>query len=238
MLKVAFVSGASGLVGIQLLHQLFKEASYDYVITVTRSELTLKHPKLVQVVVDFSRLDQVSLLDRVRKQNAGGDLHSLVTALEQKEIGAHAFCALGTTIKKAKSKENFYKIDHDYVLNFAKWSHSWGACKFLYVSALGADQRSSIFYNKVKGEVEEDLKVIPFEYLGLFRPSVLLGDRKETRLGESIGKAALKAITSVGILNKYKPIHDYQVAKAMVHQALNDELEMVKIIESKEMQIF
>lgn len=158
--------------------------------------------------------------------------------MKKKEVTIHAFCALGTTIKKAKSKENFYKIDHDYVIDFAKWAHQWGASKFLYVSSLGANQTSSVFYSKVKGEVEEDLKLIPFRYLGIFRPSILLGDRKETRIGESLGKVAAKAITALGLFKKYKPIYDHQVAKAMLHQAINDELEVVKIIESKEMQIF
>ncbi|WP_215226353.1 NAD-dependent epimerase/dehydratase family protein [Echinicola shivajiensis] len=238
MKSIALVSGASGLIGVQLLHQLFRAKEYDYVVTVARRELAFKHPKLVQVQVDFAKIDQISLLDKLRENDFGGDNHQLVMALEAKEVKIHAFCALGTTIKKAKSKENFYRIDHDYVINFARWAHSWGATKFLYVSSLGADQLSSIFYNKVKGETEEDLKVIPFKYLGIFRPSILLGHRKETRIGESIGKAVMKAVTSVGLFKKYKPIYDHQVAKTMVHQALNDELEIVKIIESKQMQIF
>ncbi|WP_186754805.1 NAD-dependent epimerase/dehydratase family protein [Echinicola salinicaeni] len=238
MKSIALVSGASGLIGVQLLHQLFKAKEYDYVLSIARRELAFKHPKLVQVQVDFDKIEQTSLLDKLREDDFGGENHGLIAALEAKEVKIHAFCALGTTIKKAKTKENFYRIDHDYVIDFAKWAHRWGASKFLYVSALGADQLSSIFYNKVKGEVEEDLKVIPFKYLGIFRPSILLGHRKETRIGESIGKVVMQAVTSVGLLKKYKPIYDHQVAKAMVHQALNDELEMVKVIESKQMQIF
>ncbi|GGF19698.1 NAD-dependent epimerase/dehydratase family protein [Echinicola rosea] len=238
MKTIAIVSGASGLIGVQLLHQLFQAPQYDHVVTVSRRELAIKHHKLIQVVVDYDHLDQLSLLDAFRREDIGGDNHGLIQAFKDKKVTIHAFCALGTTIKKAKSKENFYKIDHDFVISFAKWTRQWGASKFLYVSSLGADQRSSVFYSKVKGEVEEDLKLIPFSYLGIFRPSILLGDRKETRVGESLGKLAAKAITSVGLFKKYKPIYDHQVAKAMLHQALNDELEMVKIIESKEMQIF
>ncbi|MBD8490399.1 NAD-dependent epimerase/dehydratase family protein [Echinicola sp. CAU 1574] len=238
MKTIALVSGASGLIGVQLLHQLFKEKAYDYVVSVSRRELAFKHHKLIQVVVDFQKIDQISLLDKLREFDFGGDNHELIRSIETKDVQMHAFCALGTTIKKAKSQENFYKIDHDFVINFARWAHQWGASKFLYVSSLGADQQSSIFYNKVKGEVEEDLKVIPFKYLGIFRPSILLGDRKETRIGESVGKAVMKAFTSFGLFKKYKPIYDHQVAKAMIHQALNDELEVVKIIESKQMQVF
>ncbi len=238
MMTIALVSGGSGLVGMQLLHQLFKEKQYDYVITVSRRELTLKHPKLVQVVVDFDQMGYVSLLNKIQEKDLGGEHRGLVQAMEQKDVSIHAFCALGTTIKKAKSKENFYKIDHDYVVSFARWAHQWGAVKFLYVSALGADQQSSIFYNRVKGETEEDLKVIPFRYLGLFRPSLLLGERKETRIGEDFAKVFMKLFTAFGLFKKYKPIYGHQVAKAMIHQALNEEKEMVKIISSKEMQIF
>jgi len=238
MKTIAMVSGASGLIGVQLLHQLFQEKAYDYVITVSRRELAFKHAKLVQVVADFERLEQVSLLDKLREKDFGGENQGLIQVIEEKDAVIHAFCALGTTIKKAKSKENFYKIDHDYVMNFARWAHRWGATKFLYVSSIGADQLSSVFYSKVKGEVEEDLKIIPFKYLGIFRPSILLGNRKEVRIGESLGKVVAKAATSFGLFKKYKPIYDHQVAKAMIHQALNDELEVVKIIESKEMQVF
>lgn len=238
MKKLAIVSGASGLVGMQLLHQLFSDPTFSYVLVVSRRDLAIKHPKLLQLVVDFGALPQVSLIGELRKQNIGGDLHQLIVSLEKFELEIQGFCALGTTIKKAKSKENFYKIDHDYVINFAKWTHQWGAKKFHYVSALGADQTSSVFYSKVKGEVEQDLKLIPFDYLGIFRPSILLGDRNESRLGESIGKRLASWVTAVGILKKYKPIHAYQVAKAMIHQAHTDELEVVKVINSSEMQIF
>ncbi len=238
MMTIALVSGGSGLIGMQLLHQLFQEKRYDAVISVARRELALKHPKLVQVIVDFDQINQVSLLDKLREKDIGRDNQAIIRSIENKEVVMHAFCALGTTIRKAKSKENFYKIDHDYVINFARWAHRWGASKFLYVSALGADQLSSIFYNRVKGEVEEDLKVIPFKYLGIFRPSILLGDRKESRLGEDVGKVLARVITFLGLFRKYKPIYDHKVAKAMVHQALNDEREKVKIIHSREMQIF
>ncbi|WP_353959616.1 NAD-dependent epimerase/dehydratase family protein [Echinicola jeungdonensis] len=184
MMTIALVSGGSGLIGMQLLHQLFQEKAYDAVISVSRRELAIKHPKLVQVVVDFDQINQVSLLDKLREKDIGGENQAIVRALENKEAVIHAFCALGTTIRKAKSRDKFYKIDHDYVINFARWAYSWGASKFLYVSALGADQLSKFFYNRVKGEVEEDLKVIPFQYLGIFRPSILLGHRKESRFGK------------------------------------------------------
>jgi len=233
--KIAFVSGASGLVGMQLLHQLFQEPSYSYVISLGRRELALKHHKLIQLKVDFDKLHLVHLTEKIREQNRGGDYHALIQGIDGKHIEIHAFCSLGTTIKQAGSKEAFYQIDHDYVVDFANWSLNQGASKFLYVSSLGADPRSSIFYNKVKGEVEEDLKLIPFDYLGIFQPSVLLGNRRKTRLGEEIGKKAMQAVTFFGIMKKYKPIYDHQVAKAMLRSAINPSDKKVQTIPNLEM---
>lgn len=234
MIRIAIISGGSGLVGTQLLHQLFKQDQYDRVIAVGRRELTLKHNKLVQIQVDFNQLSQVNLEEKLREKDIGGLNHSLINALNTNDFVMHAFCSLGTTIKEAGSKENFYKIDHDFVLAFARWTRGLGASKFLYVSAIGSDPNSSIFYNKVKGEVERDLKPLSFEYIGIFQPSVLLGNRKEARIGEDVGKVVMKAVTFLGIYKKYKPIHDYQVAKAMLYHAAQDK-KGVETISSKEM---
>lgn len=233
--KIAFVAGASGLVGMQVLHQLFQDPSYAYVISLGRRELALKHNKLIQLKVDFDKLHTVQLTEKIREQNMGGDYHLLIEGLNEKKVEIHAFCSLGTTIKQAGSQEKFRQIDHDYVMDFASWSLQQGATKFLYVSALGADPRSSMFYNKVKGEVEEDLKLIPFDYLGIFQPSILLGNRRKTRLGEEIGKMAMQAVTFLGIFKKYKPIYDHQVAKAMLQAALKSSDKKVQTIVNQEM---
>lgn len=238
MKRIAIVAGGSGLVGMQLLHQLFQESAYDAVISVGRRELAIKQGKLAQVKVDFERLMDVNLEDRLREKDIGGGNHALISALESLSCTIHAYCTLGTTIKKAGSKEMFSKIDHDYVINFAKWTRRLGATKFLYVSAIGADQQSSVFYNKVKGQVEQDLKMIDFQYLGIFQPSILLGDRKEVRIGEDIGKVFARAITSFGLLKKYKPIYDHKVAKAMIFHALVKNEARLEYITSKAMQDF
>jgi len=238
MRRIAIVAGGSGLVGIQLLHQLFQEGAYDAVIAVGRRELALKHGKLVQVKVDFKNMGQVDLEDKLRETDFGGENHSLISNLKSKGVSIHAFCALGTTIKKAGSKDKFRKVDHDYVINFAKWVRGLGASKFLYVSAIGSDQKSSVFYNQVKGKVEEDLKLIDFNYLGILQPSILLGDRKEVRIGEDIGKILARVITSVGLFKKYKPIYDHKVAKAMIFHALAKNETRLEYITSKAMQDF
>tara|TARA_R110002049_G_scaffold5177_2_gene35955 strand:- start:1000 stop:1722 length:723 start_codon:yes stop_codon:yes gene_type:complete len=235
MSHIAFVSGASGLVGIQLLHQLFKNEAIDWVVTFGRRELALKHQKLVQVKVDFELLDKVDLEEEVRKQNMGGDKQSLLKGLSEASTSIIALSALGTTIKKAGSKENFRRIDHDYVLDFARMSLRLGANKFMYVSAIGADAQSAILYNKVKGEVENGLKRMDFNYVGIFQPSILLGERNENRPGEEIGKVVMKFVTFFGLFSKYKPIYDHQVAKAMVQKALNLNLTGNETITSSEM---
>jgi uncharacterized protein YbjT (DUF2867 family) len=234
MLKIAIISGGSGLVGTQLLHQLFTQDQYDRVIAVGRRELALKHKKLVQVQVDFDRLTEVNLEEKLREKDLGGDNHSLITSLNNGNFVMHAYCSLGTTIKEAGSKENFRKIDHDYVLSFARWTRQLGATQFLYVSAIGADANSPIFYNKVKGEIERDLKPLSFKYIGIFQPSLLLGNRKETRVGEDLGKVVMKTMTFLGIYKKYKPIYDHQVAKAMLYHAGKNKTG-IETISSKEM---
>ncbi|KEO74819.1 NAD-dependent epimerase/dehydratase family protein [Anditalea andensis] len=238
MKKIAIVAGGSGLVGMQLLHQLFQEQAYDVVIAVGRRELALKHGKLVQVKVDFETIQNVDLEDKLRENDFGGRNHSLISSLNSKIFAIHAFCTMGTTIKKAGSKEMFEKIDHDYVINYAKWVRALGATKFLFVSAIGADQQASFFYNKVKGKTEAHLKQIDFTYLGILQPSLLLGNRKEVRIGEDIGKILGRIITSFGLLKKYKPIPDYKVAKAMIFHALEKNELRLEYIPSMAMQDF
>ncbi len=235
MSRVALVSGSSGLVGVQLLHQLFQNSAYDWVISFGRRDLALKHPKLVQIKVDFGGLDQLNVIEEIRLQNRGGDFQPLIRSLETESVQLSAFCALGTTIKAAGSKEKFYQVDHDFVIGFARMALRTGASRFFYVSAIGADSGSSVFYNKVKGEVEDDLKRIDFTYVGIFQPSLLLGDRNENRIGEEVGKILMKGLTFLGILKKYKPIYGYQVAKAMVIKDSGEDVAGYETIPSSEM---
>lgn len=238
MKKIAFLAGTSGLIGMQLLHQLIQDTSYDIIISVGRRKLALKHEKLVQVEGDMGKIKDWDLESKLRTEDIGGMMFPLVEAIQNQSVEIHAFCSLGTTIKAAGSQEKFYEIDHDYVLNFAKWIKETGVTHFLYVSALGADPQSSVLYNKVKGEVEEDLKVIPFNYLGLFRPSLLMGQRKEFRLGEEVAKILMKPLIWFKLAKKYRPIYDHQVAKAMIYHANQTKSAKVEVIQSKEMLSF
>ncbi|MCL6259123.1 oxidoreductase [Aquiflexum sp. TKW24L] len=238
MKKIAFLAGTSGLIGMQLLHQLLQDSSYDYLISVGRRKLALKHNKLIQVEGDFSKIQNWDIESKLREEDIGGIFFPVVDAINKKSIEMHAFCSLGTTIKIAGSKEKFFEIDHDFVMGFAKWTHALGASKFMYVSAMGANSQSSVFYNKVKGQVEEDLKVIPFEYLGLFQPSLLVGNRKDFRFGEEVAKILTKPLVWLKLGKSFRPINDNQVAKAMINHANQTKSIKVDTISSKIMQEF
>jgi uncharacterized protein YbjT (DUF2867 family) len=140
------------------------------------------------------------------------------------------FCALGTTIKKAGSQERFRVVDHDYPLMAARLGKEQGAQHYLLVSALGANARSRVFYNRVKGEVERDLLALNYPRTTIARPSLLLGDRDEFRLGERV-------FERLGWLMPpaYKPVHARDVAAALVRAAHSQE-SGVQILESRAMR--
>ncbi len=199
-MRTALVAGASGLVGSSLVKMLLQEPEYEAVHILVRKEIDLAHPNLFQHVADFDLLETLNLEFKVDD----------------------AFVTLGTTIAKAGSKSAFYKVDHDYVLSFARKAISLGATGMLVVSSMGASSSSSIFYNKVKGEMENDLKAIGFPRLGILRPSLLLGPRTEKRTGEKLASWMMLSLDFM-IPAKYKAIHVDKVAKKMIEQALKDE---------------
>ncbi len=196
-MKTAVVAGASGLVGSALVRMLLELPHYSSVHLLVRKEMELAHPKLVQHVVDFNKLDTLELGFKAED----------------------AFCTLGTTIARAGSKEAFKMVDHDYVCAFAQTAFSIGATGCYVVSSMGANPTSAFFYNKVKGEMEEDLKKCNFPRLGIFRPSLLLGPRTEKRAGEKFAGWLLKALNFL-IPAKYKAIHVDKVARKMIEVAL------------------
>jgi len=197
--KVALVVGATGLIGNELVQLLLKDEHYGRVVVFVRKLMNVQHQKLEQEIVDFDRLDQVA--------------HYLE--------GADVFCTLGTTIKKAGSKSAFTKVDQQYPLRLAQLSKKQGADSFLIVTALGADPKSSIFYNQVKGQLEVELQKLQLGRLHIFQPSLLLGDREEFRLGEKITTKLISVMPFlfIGPLRKYKPIHVHTVAKSMIQAA-------------------
>src|SRR5690606_37745221 len=139
---------------------------------------------------------------------------------------ADVFCALGTTIKRAGSKEAFWKVDHDFVVRLAKRAKQAGAPRFLLVSALGADEHSKLFYNQVKGTTERDVLGLGLAQVCIFRPSLLVGEREERRFGEGLASLALRAFEPLmrAGLSKYRPVAAAVVARAMLRVALDDGL--------------
>ncbi|HEV8647689.1 MAG TPA: oxidoreductase [Burkholderiales bacterium] len=200
--KKALIAGATGLVGGYVLRRLLAHPSYSQVEILVRHESPVHDPKLTQHIVDFARLD------------AG------VPGVAPDDV----FCCLGTTIGKAGSEEAFRRVDFDYPLALARLAKAVGAGKFLTVSALGADPKSAVFYNRVKGEVEQAIAAIGLPAAHFFRPSLLLGPRAESRPAEKIGIAVGTLITPlmIGGLRKYRPIHADTVAAAMVYAANHD----------------
>ena len=211
----ALIAGGTGLIGKELLQMLLKDDHYTSVHLLLRKPIKLKHAKLTQFVVDFDRLSDYP------------------DAFAVDDV----FCCLGTTMKKAGTKEAFRKVDYDFPLAIAQHSLKAGAKQYLIVTAMGSDANSRIFYNKVKGEIERELRSLPFESLLIFRPSLLLGDRNEKRVGEDIGKIIMKLIPYIGPLKKYKPILGRQVAIAMQKQAKQTH-KGVEVFESGRLQQF
>jgi uncharacterized protein YbjT (DUF2867 family) len=197
--RTALLAGATGLVGGHCLELLLHDDAYGQVTVLGRRELGTTHRKLVQRVADFDRLAELGDVPRVED----------------------VFCCLGTTMKQAGSEEAFRRVDFTYVYELARLASRHRAGQFLLVSALGANSQSRVFYNRVKGEVEEAVRKLPFDGVHIFRPSLLLGDRRESRPGERLAILAGRALgfVFVGPLGRYRPIAARAVAAAMVRIA-------------------
>lgn len=200
----AVVLGATGFIGEQLLQQLLNDPAFVKVRILVRRAVKLSHPKLEVEVVNFDNLKEF-------RQKLGR--------------GHCIFCCIGTTQKKVKGDKAAYrKVDVDIPVNAAKMGKDAGFSKYLLVSAVGADTHSANFYLRLKGEVEREIADVNFNSFHAFRPSILLGDRKEFRLAESVGKGVMKGLSNLflGRLKKYRGIAGEQVARAMVAAAKSE----------------
>ena len=190
--RTALILGASGLTGQHLLDLLLNDPLYVQITIYVRKPVHISHPKLVQQIVDFEQLD------------------SSVDATD-------VFCCLGTTIKKAGSQDAFKRVDLIYPQKIAALQLAAGSQKFLVISAVGADANSSIFYSRTKGQLEKALTLLRYPCLCIFRPSFIMGDRAERRVGEKIGIFIAQLISPllIGPLKKYKPVSALALAKSM-----------------------
>ena len=211
-MKTALVFGSSGLIGGHLLNQLVKNDNYNKIKLFVRSEPVINEPKIEIIKIDFSALENYK--DEIR--------------------GDDCFFCIGTTKKNSPDKDEYQRVELEMPKEIAQIAKSNLINSFIFVSALYANPKSSGNYIRFKGLVEEELKRLNFPKLVLMRPSFLMGDRKEKRVGEKIGIFVFKLLSPLllGPLKKMRPIHSETVAKAMI-RAANENLEK-NIFESNE----
>lgn len=212
-MKTALIAGATGLIGGQLLDLLLSSNRYSSVIALTRRDLPA-HAKLNQVKIqenNFGELDPTLRIDDV-------------------------FCCLGTTMAKARTKEKFYQVDFTYPLLLAKKGLRHSAKNYLLISSLGANKKAPIYYNRVKGKIEEAIITSGFDTVHIFRPSLLLGPRQEKRSAEDAAKFFYKVFGFL-IPKKLQAIESVKVARAMLYFASENQKGSF-IHESMELQNF
>ncbi len=196
-MKTAVVIGSTGMVGSQLIDLLLNSNKYIQVISFVRRSGEKSHPKLQEYIVDFDHPEKWQNL-----------LH-----------GDVLFSAMGTTIAKAKNKTEQYKVDFTYQFNTAQMAIKQGINNYILVSAAGANPNSLNFYMNIKGELEQAVQSLGFEYISIIRPGQLDGKRIEKRVGEKIGLSFMYGINALGLFRKYRPIQAVDVAQAMLNAA-------------------
>jgi uncharacterized protein YbjT (DUF2867 family) len=212
-MKTAIVIGATGLIGKILVNKFLDDERYKTVQVFARKSSGINHPKLIEHVVDFDKIEKW-------KSDISGD---------------ELFSAMGTTIRKAKSTTVQYKVDVTYQYEFAKAASENGVKNYFLVSSAGANAKSKLFYMRIKGELEEKVKLLPFNKIRIFRPSLLLGERPEKRFGEKAAENILRlAVPILPFLKNQRPIEGKKVARAMIVSANEDDKERIKIFEPLE----
>ena len=202
--KTAAIIGATGMVGNYLLQELANDPYFETIRVIVRRPFVKTNDKIEVKLVDFN------------------DYESLKLAIDGSDV---LFCLVGTTQKKVKGDTDLYrKIDFDIPVKAARMCKETGCEKFVIITSVGADSKSKNFYLRLKGEVEDAIANSGLESIHIMQPSILLGERKETRTGEQIGKAVMNGVSflMIGSLRKYKPLHGRNVARAMINVSKNN----------------
>lgn len=197
-MKTGIIIGATGMVGRQLVKLILTDIRFKKVLIFGRRPIGIMDDKLEEHLINFENPDSWSHLVK-------GDV---------------LFSTLGTTIKQAGSKEAQYIVDYSYQYQFAEAAAGNGVPVYVLVSSSGASPDSSIFYSRMKGELERDVKKLPFQSITLLQPSLLVGPREKERIGEKIGYGLLKTFNAIGLFKRYRPIHGEVVARAMINAGI------------------
>jgi uncharacterized protein YbjT (DUF2867 family) len=205
----AIIIGSSGMVGTQVLDLLLSSEKYTEVLSLVRRKSTISHPKLSEHVIDF---DQPETWEHLVK----GDV---------------LFSCLGTTIAKAKSTQNQFKVDYTYQYQIAEMAAKQGVSTYALISSAGANANSKAFYMQTKGKLDAAVMRLGFRTLIILRPGQLYGARTEKRLGESFGLTVMFALNKLGILKKYRPIHAREVAQSLLNAVALKKTRVYKLSE-------
>lgn len=197
-MKTGIIIGATGMVGRQLVKLILTDSRFKKVLIFGRRPIGIKDDRLEEHLISFDKPDSWKHLVK-------GDV---------------LFSTLGSTIKQAGSQEAQYKIDYTYQYQFAQAAAANGVPVYVLVSSSGANPDSSIFYSRMKGELERDVKKLPFQSITLLQPSLLVGPRETERMGEKIGYRLLKTFNAIGLFKRYRPIHEEVVARAMINASV------------------
>lgn len=189
----AIVIGGTGATGKELVAQLLEDSRFDVVTVLVRRPFFNQHAKLAEIVVDFEKLSEYGM-------HIQGDV---------------AFSCLGTTLKDAGDKDAQWRVDHDYQLEFASMAKASGVESFVLLSAFGANAKSSLFYNKMKGTLEENIGKLNFARLLILHPGGIERPGSD-RKGEKAMMKFLKAFNAIGLFKGYEPISTKRLAKAMI----------------------
>lgn len=194
-MRTAIILGATGLTGGYLLQEIIEDPGYNKIVLFSRSKVAVKNDNIEEHIIDMFRLEEY----------------------EEVFLGDVVFCCIGTTNSKTPDEETYRKIDFGIPAAAAELAKKNGISKFLVISALGADPKSNMFYNKTKGEMEQAVLANDITETYIFQPSLIAGDRVESRFFENLAKNAMKVINPIlgGSLKKYRSIHPESIATAM-----------------------